>query len=671
MPTHSAPAALWRLLERQTAEVLQKQYNHVFGAGVIILPAAWNVSELILLPKPFKQLKSPGDLRPISLLPPEIKILSTILAERIRPYALQYLAEVPQYAYVTGRSLDQALCRVIAHCAQVRALISSQATNIHARRAGKRQTAVSGGLQLSLDISKAYDRLPRSALRESLIEAEIPEDLVRVIMALHDQACLKISYQGREEQVRTARGVHQGSGLSPLLWSIYSGFLLKRIEAAGLPIAEANTTYADDFHFGWTIDSVQSPYRAYQEATIVLRTLHEHGLQVSADKTVILLELRGKHSKKAMGKYIVKTHRGRCLRFCFANQRMDLRIVNSHVYLGACISFRKFEQESVNHRVKIAKGSFARLKSVLTSRVVPLHKRLELWRSCVVTTLVHELDNMVLSHAQANKLRVLTVQQVRQIAKSYSMFTKESNDELMERLSIKDVVEVIAGAFVRSSSKPTPEYEKLVDPERCSQWRSILRANFTDLVPGAMDVRTDSANPAAKSSVKLVPVNLVAEQFLCEVCGYAFATQAALRSHKYKIHYEDEQEEVRKAEVRQQQHHSATEHSLDGMPTCKHCMHQFETWPAFTYHVNSRSCSGLRQFFETRDIEQLANLSDALMLQDDRVKVATDNTWQEISLHPKVKSCLHHCMECHHWSADPTYVQRHMKAKHPDIWWIV
>ena len=561
-------------MEWPAAKILQQQYNYVLSGGAVVFPDPWNISELVLIPKPFKPMKSPADLRPIALLPPEIKVLSTLLAERIRPYALQFLADIPQFAYIAGRSLQEALHRVIARCAQVRALVASQAINIHGRRAGKSSQPLCGGMQLSLDISKAYDRLPRRDLEASLRAAEVPEELVQTVMALRNQAALHIAFRGSTGFVHTKRGIHQGSGLSPLLWSIHSGWVLRKLEV-GKSLAETNTTYADDFIFNWVIDGLPAADKAYQEIRSTLLTLHEHGLQVSGDKTVILLELRGKHSKKALKKYIVKTSRGRCLRFCYADQRVDLKIVQSHIYLGVCISYKKFEQESVTHRMKIAKSSFGRLRSVLTCRAVPITKRLELWRSCVVSTMMHGLDVMVLSAAQAGRLRSLATQQARQIAKSYSVVTRESNDEFMERFALKDVIDMIAAAFVRFSERDRPEFERLPELERCRQWREILRANFVDIAPGAMGVRTGPGGHKAPPPVKLVPVDLVAEQFLCNECGFAFATQAALRSHQYKMHYEEDKKAQRKEEIQQQQQQSASDHSLDGMPACRHCLHQF------------------------------------------------------------------------------------------------
>ena len=171
--------------------------------------------------------------------------------------------------------------------------------------------------------------------------------------------------------------------------------------------------------------------------------------------------------------------------------------------------------------MKIAKGSFGRLKSVLTCRSVPVRKRLELWRSCVVSTLIHGLDVMVLSNAQAGKLRSLAIQQARQITKSYSVITRESNDDFMERYAIPDVVELIAAAFVRFSEKPAADFEQLPELDRCRQWRSILSANFLDIAPGALGARTGPDGVNILPPVKLVPVDLVAEQFLCDECGFA------------------------------------------------------------------------------------------------------------------------------------------------------
>ena len=84
-----------------------------------------------------------------------------------------------------------------------------------------------------------------------------------------------------------------------------------------------NTTYADDFHFGWTITSMAEFDKAYA-VKHVLQVLQQRGVSISTDKTVIILDIRGKHAKKALRRYVVKMSKGRCIRAKLGSQCLDL-----------------------------------------------------------------------------------------------------------------------------------------------------------------------------------------------------------------------------------------------------------------------------------------------------------------------------------------------------------
>ncbi|CAE7233568.1 unnamed protein product, partial [Symbiodinium necroappetens] len=201
MPSYSSPAALWNHLGHELAPQVLQQLNHVFTAGPLILPKEWCISELVLLPKPGKALTSPSHLRPIALLPPIAKVLASALAVRIQNFAASYLENTPQFAYLRGRSLQQALERVISHCAAVRALVTQQVANPRTRRSGREVLHIAGGLQLSLDVSQAYDGVSRGHLRLALLEAQIPENLITAILAIHNQAFLRISHDQYSEDI--------------------------------------------------------------------------------------------------------------------------------------------------------------------------------------------------------------------------------------------------------------------------------------------------------------------------------------------------------------------------------------------------------------------------------------------------------------------------------------
>ena len=64
-----------------------------------------------------------------------------------------------------------------------------------------REHAVLGGLQISLDLSKAFDLADRHTLGCALEAAGVPNDLVGVILALHDS---------KKASVQTSKGIRQG-----------------------------------------------------------------------------------------------------------------------------------------------------------------------------------------------------------------------------------------------------------------------------------------------------------------------------------------------------------------------------------------------------------------------------------------------------------------------------
>ena len=129
----------------------------------------------------------------------------------------------PNMSYLGGRSLGMALERVAGHCSMVRRLLQDQPQTLHARRAGRRAAKVCGGVPLSLDVSKAFDRVPWQDLVQALRDAQVPESLMELIMLIHQQACVQISHNGYTDYARMGKGLRQGCGLAPILWTIYPG----------------------------------------------------------------------------------------------------------------------------------------------------------------------------------------------------------------------------------------------------------------------------------------------------------------------------------------------------------------------------------------------------------------------------------------------------------------
>ena len=109
-------------------------------------------------------------------------------------------------------------------------------------------------------------------------------------------------------------------------------------------------------------------------------------------------------------------------------------------------------------------------------------------------------------------------------------------------------------------------------------------------------------------------------------------------------------------------------HARDGMPLCRHCQHEFTTWPAFFYHVSARSCSGLRDFFTNNgvSVEAVAEDQESAVTEDKDILQLTQHcSWKDLALHPKVQARHQHCPECNLWVVRTQYIKRHMLLKHP------
>ena len=407
MPSTNAPAALWKLMGDQVVPTLHRQLLDALSTGATTLPATWNVSELILLPKPGKAMTSPSQLRPINLLTLQAKIIGSMVASRLQEYVLRFLWDVPQFAYVQSRSMGQALERVAGQCAEIRRLLQAQTSNPHAKREGHKLAHVRGGCLLSLDISKAYDHVAWDDLIEALQAALVPDYMITLIMMIHREARIKITHCGQECLVHMKRGLRQGCSLAPILWSAYSGWVLKRLHVSGvLNIPRCCTAYVDDFFYEWTVSSGSEMEVVYRAIRHVLAGLREQGLQLSLEKTAIILELRGAGAAICMRKYVVeRTDKpGRCMKFVIQREAVYVKLQDHHVYLGTQIGFQKFEQDTNKYRLGLAKGAYSRLAPIFKCRTISLKIRLHLWQGTVLPTMLHGLDCLGLTIAEAGKM---------------------------------------------------------------------------------------------------------------------------------------------------------------------------------------------------------------------------------------------------------------------------
>ena len=183
----------------------------------------------------------------------------------------------------------------------------------HLRCEGYRVGKCKGGLTLSLDLSRAFDCLPREVLHSALVFAKVSPSLIDLILHIHRHSTIRISHKTHDIDVELHSGVRQGCSLSPALWSIFVCYILHLLSAR-IPLTHL-TAFSDDILSRWVIASPDDVAPALSDMSFTIDTLTDLGMSVSDAKVVIIDGLRGP-TKSRLLKPLLHHHKqkGTCLR---------------------------------------------------------------------------------------------------------------------------------------------------------------------------------------------------------------------------------------------------------------------------------------------------------------------------------------------------------------------
>ncbi|KAL0005393.1 hypothetical protein SO802_012954 [Lithocarpus litseifolius] len=179
-------------------ESVQNEVKKIFKDTKV--PKYLNRTNIVLIPK-IAGPETLGNYLPISLCNIVYKIVSKMIVARLRPL-LDKLVSPLQSTFVPGRrSVDNAMV--------VQELIHSIGNN-----KGK-----VGYMTIKMDLEKAYDKLEWSFIRDVLVNANLPHNLVTLIMSCVSSMSTSILFNGGNvDPIFPSHGIRQGDPLSPYLF---------------------------------------------------------------------------------------------------------------------------------------------------------------------------------------------------------------------------------------------------------------------------------------------------------------------------------------------------------------------------------------------------------------------------------------------------------------------
>ena len=639
-PKHLAPGALWRAAAPVLAPRIQGLLQCMWSRQIYV-PQTWKDGWVALAQKPNKLGRCLHNFRPLCLQDPIGKSVLKLVAARIKPQIQLYASSCPQHAYLPSRSVEGALLAVFDRCREIRAIAQAARRDIFAKRMGTKAEPCAGGLVLSLDMSMAFDIVPRQHIQAALLEAGVAETDVALIMEWLRGSTYHIKHCTHDIRVKTEKGVRQGCVLSPLLWTCFTCFVLKRL--GGDTQLSDLQVYADDVLMSRIFRTKDQMIAALKAIPQLMQHLQSYGLKINVQKTAVLIRLAHRDGRTLLRQHLCKNKHGVYLK-TIGPTTVFIPVKQQHNYLGCILSLYDFETLTVKYRLEMGKNQFTRLRSVLMSqRCLPLDKRAYMWQVCVWTALSYGLTCTGCASMHMQLISGIVAKQLRSIARLPRHITHATNSEVHARVGV-----------------PMPA--DLLQQASQNLWHRLLHAQAT--LPETDVMRWPSVHRQAKWSGRLIEdarhfaTKLVRVLDSDGECGVYFANESSMRKHRSRKHPEVLPEKVPDPEIRRELH------CIDGMPTCRGCGKQFHHMHTLLKHIRNKRCAGGNVLVESAGNEPLPLCQRHELLQQ-WIVGGTNALLESLKSDASLKKeMLEHCCLCRQWVADRRHIKLHIRQSH-------
>jgi len=581
-----APGMIWSGLAEDLAPPLFDLLHAWWNQSPPIIPTTWRTGWLVLIPKPAKPPSRPQNLRPLALQCPLGKAVIGLLTKLALQQALPELTRWPVWAYVPFRSVQDSLNKVALHCRLVQQLCASQRSTPHNRANATVRHTICGGIQIFLDIDRAFDSVDRCKLFTKLRDLGIEANIIQLLWGWHADTDYIVSHAGESTPVRVQKGLRQGCKAAPFLWNCLVTIFLRQLSSAVSMewILNCLSIYADDFHIGCIFRNLDEMKVALHSIGQVLQMLTEFDLSVNPSKSVAIVSTSGTNWRKHRAKIVQQDHAGEKLQIPMPDGSLVFFPMQTQTkYLGCILGYGNFADKTTHHRVALAKVGFARLRRWLCSksshRQFRISRRFHLWQTCILPILTYGIFPIGLTPLGAQKILTVMQSMIRQLTGDHPSQTGHTHEFVHRQLSLPRPVELLLGALANLSESVSQRrlYSTSHDFACTLTWDHLLPMRQIILdAQAALDRRRAHSALSQEISVN-------EQLFQCACCTFQTNDTAAFRRHCTVAHG---------LRMYRTLALNPADFASQGLPTCKFCNRSFRTWHSFQTHVQ-RGCQAV------------------------------------------------------------------------------
>ena len=646
VPQHIAPSFVWKALAAVLGPLLTSWCSFWLSQGHI--PDEWRRGWVVLLPKPNKPPTEPKALRPIALQTPLSKTIMSLFVQHAKLYALPGLVWYPQFAYLPGRGTWEAIARVTAHVREVQTLLARWKYDANAP-VNDRATRpkVYGGCQLFLDLTGAFDAMPREHLRDAFRLLQLPEDIILLLLTWHTETAYIVQWKGLEAEQPTYKGIRQGCRGAPFFWACFIALILDHVAAETDVhwMRKHCTFYADDGHACFVFHSWEELQRGLTYLGRLINILERLGMKVNMTKSAAIIQWRGPDRALANKAFVRQSQHGASLRIPKEdNTQYEIPLREHQEYLGISVGYKQMLRGTMQKRLNACIHRHRQMKPWFCNSLIHTAQKLSLWETCVLPIALYGLDSTGVDQVTLPQFSKTLLPQLRQVMRDHQYISHTKHADFLTGFNLKHPVTLLRDRMAAQLSRHEARLDSLAQDD------IVLELDTNGLQSSLQLINTwlqDLDDHDLAPSLPLAEAGLD-----CTRCGLTFRHLYTLRRHEMHSHGIVPPAGPTLDIARD---------SINGKPVCRHCGDSFISWQNLTHHIQNYACPSFDS--SKAPPEQLQAHRRQLLAYHDQGDLQPLRQDRELCYFLSQR-----CILCGFWSARLQQMSAHMGRDHPDAY---